>query len=372
MNIEDYLAQYADIPFSESPFNEADSLVLCEFIYTDLRGLVPPGGSIGLRELRNKYFRNHSKEELKKQTTYFARAPLMMDIMVPGARFGGMKVCNYVSILDDSAEVQMTAMTFMLGDGTAYVCYSGTDRSISGWKEDFKFSYMKETEGQKLATKYLTDAAGLTDRPLRVGGHSKGGNFAVYASSFAGSSIQDRITKVYTFDGPGFRDEITETENYRRIVPKVVSMVPEESVIGQLLRHDFPDIVVKSSAAGILQHDGFSWCISDARFVRSKLSDDAGVFKAAQKDWLAKMDDRAREAFVTMLFAPLEATQMVTFDEIIEKRLEAAEKALRSLSGMTADERRAMRRFVQDLIASCGMKALEKKLSMINERLSRD
>ena len=219
MNIEDYLAQYADIPFSESPFNEADSLVLCELIYTDLRGLVPPGGSIGLRELRNKFFRNHSREELKKQTSYFARAPLMMDIMVPGARFGGMKVCNYVSILDDSAEVQMTAMTFMLGDGTAYVCYSGTDRSISGWKEDFKFSYMKETEGQKLAAKYLTDAAGLTDRPLRVGGHSKGGNFAVYASSFAGSSIQDRITKVYTFDGPGFRDEITETENYRRIVP---------------------------------------------------------------------------------------------------------------------------------------------------------
>ena len=129
---------------------------------------------------------------------------------------------------------------------------------------------------------------------------------------------------------------------------------------------------MKSSAQGILQHDGFSWCIRETGFVRSKLSDDAGVFKDAQKDWLAKMDDRAREAFVTMLFAPLEATQMVTFDEIIEKRLEAAEKALRSLSGMTAEERRAMRRFVQDLIASCGMKALEKKLSMINERLSRD
>ncbi len=366
-NIESYLERNSNIPFSELPFNEIDSLVLCELIYADLSGIVPENGIVSIPDVRKRFFRKHSRSKLRRQLIYFARAPLMLDAMADGARYSSMKVRDYVKIIDDKADIQMTAVTFLPDDGTAFVCFSGTDKTISGWKEDFNFSYMKETEGQRLAVKYLNDAACMTDRPLRAGGHSKGANFAVYASSFVNRDIQDRIIDIYALDGPGFREEITRTENYRRIVPKVKSIVPEESIIGQLLVHDYKDIVVKSSGIGILQHDGFTWCLEHNKFIRSKLSNNAKFFRDAQTDWLAKMDDKAREAFVTILFAPLEATKMSSLDEIYTKRMEAAISILDSLNDMTPEEHRSMRVFLQELFRSCGVKAIESALTDIRK-----
>lgn len=150
-------------------------------------------------------------------------------------------------------------------------------------------------------------------------------------------------------------------------MPKVKSIVPEESIIGQLLVHDYKDIVVKSSGIGILQHDGFTWCLEHNKFIRSKLSNNAKFFRDAQTDWLAKMDDKAREAFVTILFAPLEATKMSSLDEIYTKRMEAAISILDSLNDMTPEEHRSMRVFLQELLRSCGVKAIESALTDIRK-----
>ena len=371
-NIEDYMARRKDVTFAGDPFNEVDSLVLCELLYADYRGIIPAEGSRRIDEVRRMFFAVHDREELEAEDTFFAKSPLLLDPLSDGARFGETRVGNYIKVFNDDQDMQISAAVFMLEDGTAYVCYSGTDMTVSGWKEDFNFCYMKETEGQRIAVQYLNQAAALTDRPLRVGGHSEGANFAVYASAFADPEVQDRIQVVYANDGPGVNEDVVRTENYLRIVPKVVSIVPEESIVGQILRHRYQDTVVKSSERGIMQHDGFTWCVEGQRFVRTELSSRSRFFAEAQRVWLSNMDDEAREAFVTILFAPLEATKMSSFEEMYEQRLIAAKRILDSLTGMPREAHRAMRHFLEKLIRSCGIAALENKLSELEEKWNTD
>ena len=41
-----------------------------------------------------------------------------------------------------------------------------------------------------------------------MGGHSKGGNLAVYSAVFCGEAVQNQLMRVYNNDGPGFRTSL--------------------------------------------------------------------------------------------------------------------------------------------------------------------
>ena len=59
-----------------------------------------------------------------------------------------------------------------------------------------------------------------------VGGHSKGGNLAVYAAANVPSDIQERIAVVYSHDGPGFDEAFFDEDGYVRIASKIHKSVP--------------------------------------------------------------------------------------------------------------------------------------------------
>ena len=170
---------------------------------------------------------------------------------------------------------------FLLPDQSAYIAFRGTDGTLVGWKEDFNLSFLPETEGQSRAVRYLNQVGKLVRGVLRVGGHSKGGNLAVYTAACCDREIQDRIETVYSNDGPGFQREMLSNEGYQRILPKVASIVPDTSIIGLLLFSSATHCAVKSSQTGILQHDGFSWEIVLNRFVPAALSDLSLLIKSS-------------------------------------------------------------------------------------------
>ncbi len=372
-NIEDYLAWRADVPLSVDPFNEIDNLILCEMGYARLGDIVPDDGAMTVEELRDRYVDARGKRGCKGNPTVFIpKAPGLLDAMGSGVRFGTMTVGDHVDIVDDEAGIQIEAITFMLEDGTAYVCFFGTDDSVAGWKEDFSFIYLTETKGQRLAVEYLAGAAERTDRPIRVGGHSKGGNFAVYAAAFVDKSVQDRITTVYANEAPGHRDEVLETEGYRRIVPKVVSLVPETSIIGQLLSHGYPDQVVLSSENGIMQHDGFTWCLDRTGFIRAELSDTSRFIRQAHTDWLAKMDDDVRASFVSTLFTPIEATKTRTFHEMVTQSWATAEMIFTSINSMPEEKQKVMHNALRELLRSGSDTARAMIMEKINGLLGGD
>jgi hypothetical protein len=354
-NIFDYLEWRGDVPFSADPFNDVDGLVLAELAYTLFDGIVPEDGEkISLGQVREEFFRDHKRESLMKSEKHFDRAPLLMDGMMSGARFSGTKFSDYIDIVDTKSDMQMSAVTYSLSDGSLYIAFRGTDRSIVGWKEDLNMSYLPETGGQRKAIEYLERVGSREKGPIRVGGHSKGGNFAVYASAFAGSGVKDRIIQVYSHDGPGFRPEVLKSKEYAEILPKIISIIPDTSIIGLLLTSEVTHKVIESSAKGLEQHDALTWEVLRNDFVPAELSDIGVFLRDTQSDWLSKIDDLSRHEFVETLFSLFEATGMGTFGAMSESKLKSFEKIFSSAQDLPKDKQKQLMQIVAEFLRSGG------------------
>lgn len=345
----DYLDWRGDLPLTVSPFNEVDNLILAHLSYVDYSGIVPDSGeAVPLADVRELFFQRNSREEFLEKGTFKAKSALLMDHMIRGERFGNMRFCYFIDEHDADKTKQISAVTLLLDDGTAYVSFGGTDDSITGWKEDANFSFLPETEGQKRALSYLNRVAAELPCPLRVGGHSKGANFAVYASTLC--SAQDRILEVYSNDGPGFREEFVRSEAYRRILPRIRSFVPETPVVGLLLSSLAKNHVLKSRASGLSQHEAFSWEIIRNHFVETELSETGKLIDQTLDEWLAGMDDDTRRFLVDTLFAPFESTGKTTFRDILS--LKGAQAVLGSFFSIPREKQKELRRLAGQLIQS--------------------
>ncbi|MBQ8075232.1 MAG: DUF2974 domain-containing protein [Oscillospiraceae bacterium] len=348
--IFDYLEWRGDVPFSIDPFHEVDNLVLAELAYTDYRGIIPDDGTeISLPDAYHAFYERHTREEILADKSFIGKAPLLMDGMVSGSRFGEVKLCRYIDERDVRLEAQISAVTYLLPDGTAYVAFRGTDGSVVGWKEDFNFSFLSETEGQSRAIQYLNEVGCALQCPLIVGGHSKGGNLAVYASAFCESSVRDRILTVYSNDSPGFRQSIVESPEYQQLLPKIKSIIPDTSIIGLLLSSKSEHHVIKSSASGILQHDALTWQVKRNRFVEAQLSPTASLIRRTMGEWLEQMDDETRESFTDTVFAPLEATGAETFGEISDQKWKGIETVLEAAVHLPKEKQKEALRLLGQL-----------------------
>ena len=352
-NLYDYLECRGDISLDEDPFNEVDNVVLSELAYVSYGGIVPRDGkAVSVSEVREAFFAAGQREALREESNHIVRAPLLLDSIAGGKRFGAAELTGYVDIVDTDETVQMSAVTFLLGDGTAFAAFRGTDGTVVGWKENFSMSFLPATKGQRLAVEYMNMIGRMTERPLRAGGHSKGGNFAVYASAFCDREVRDRITDIYSNDGPGFRAEVIRSEEYKSITGRVTNIVPDTSVTGMLLGSSVRPKYIKSSAYGIAQHDPTTWNVGKNRFMRSTPSDLGLFIMKSQKDWLSKLDDEDRAHFVDTLFTIIESTGAGTLDELSINRIRSSSEMWNSIRGMTKERQREMNRIIGELLHS--------------------
>ena len=206
------------------------------------------------------------------------------------------------------------------------------------------------------------------DRPLRVGGHSKGGNFAVYAASFCDSAVQDRIRTVYAFDAPGFRTSTLSREGYRRILPRVVRILPDTSLVGRLLSSDSRPQVVKSAAAGVSQHDGFTWLVRRNRFVPAEVSELGRLIDQTLGDWLEQMDDDTRRSLTDTVFSLFASTGQDSFHGMSEQKWKSAEAMLGSVAGLPREKRQELLRLLGKLLQSGGQSATARLPGRVGER----
>ena len=360
MNVFDYLTWRCDVPLSVSPFNPVDNLVFSELAYTDLTGIVPADGTeIPLSEACARFFETHDREEIKARTAYTAPAPFLMESMLAGCRFRDVKLCYYVTVMDREDTAQFAALTCLLPDGTAYVSFRGTDGTVVGWKEDFMLSYRSGTRGQQLAADYLQRVADGLALPLRVGGHSKGGNFAVYAAVFSEPEIRSRITEVWTNDGPGFREEVLSLPAYREIMAKTISVVPDTSIIGLLLTNDCTRRVVRSTNTGIAQHDGFSWETGPVDFVPGELSRRGEYVERTISDWVARQNDETLQSLVDSAFRIIEAPGEDSFHAMTARKLKTAEVMMLAVRALPREKQKELLQATGQLFQSTGSTARE-------------
>ena len=220
---------------------------------------------------------------------------------------------------------------------------------------------------QRDAAEYLLWAASAYGGPLRVGGHSKGGNLAVYAAAQADAAVQDRIGVIYNNDGPGFDAAFLVSPGYLRIRDKVLNLLPQFSIVGTLLEQDTNGVIVRSDRFGVAAHDGFNWAVRGTRFVRcADMSRSSRAFDATMERILAQMDMDERREFIETLFRILTATGAVTLTDINERRVR---KALSIARGMAKEK--TVARFVVEVIEQMAREYVAVSAEAIRDRLPR-
>ena len=332
----EYLSWRGDLTFEQDPFNEVDKLILAQMAYVDYDDIVPDDREkkIAISDVARLYWELHTVAEIKSRGSFVRMSPLLLEPVAKSRRFRRMTLSGYVNYVSTSAEAQMSAVQFELEDGTTYVAFRGTDETLVGWKEDFNLSFMPQTEGQRLAVEYMKIHFRDTNLRLRVGGHSKGGNFAIYASAFSGPEVERQIREIYTYDGPGFREGVTETEEYRKILPRTTSIIPEDSLIGVLFGTGLEPIVIGSSATGIMQHDALTWQVMGNRLVRKEIDDDS------------------RKIFVDQIFNVLQSTGAYTMKDIRTANFKEVLEAIQLARKLPKDEQKEITQVFTQLFRS--------------------
>ena len=352
-NIMDYISWRGDLSFEQSQFNEVDNLILACFSYVNLDGIsaVTKQKGIGLKKLTKEFMKLHTMKELEADKSFIRLAPFMMMEMAKSVRFGKCVVRNYVNDIVTEAEQQFAAMEIVLEDGTSYVSFRGTDDTIIGWKEDFNLS-TGVVPAQKRAIEYLQKISEHTDGMLRVGGHSKGGNLAIYGSVMC-KSAHEKILEIYSNDGPGFSREFQELPETKEMMPKIIRIIPEYSIIGTLLEHEKEPVIVASSSKGLLQHDAFSWEVQGPALVRrDSLNKTALRFIEILHKWIDGMDMEQKRLLIEDLFATLQASGYENLSEVQSGGLKSLAAMVKRVEKFAPESRGMM---MQELLtAICG------------------
>lgn len=357
-NILDYLDWRGDLTFAQSPFNEVDNLILAELSFVDFKGIVPrtgEGKSVFLAGAAEQYFaRFPAGEKIDMGVLVPDEIPELLRKMAASRRFGALGLNCFEDKTDHERGEQFAALTVELGEGSVYLAFRGTDDTLAGWKEDFMLACTPQIPAQRMAAEYVAWVAKqYPRRKLRIGGHSKGGNLAVWSAVHAPANVQRRIREVWSNDGPGFHTDILSLPEHADIVRRIITILPQSSLVGMILEHDEDYTVVRSSERGAWQHDGFSWEVRGPEFVHlHSVTRQGRRNDLVLKEWVRNMPLDQREKFVEGLFEVLTASGAETLTELKEESLKGAAAMVRAMKDLDKDTREALSYAVKVLLRS--------------------
>jgi hypothetical protein len=331
-NVISYVYEYGGFTFTEKPFCEIDGLIFSHMSYFVFDNIVPGiddnKPAISLCDVaQNMDWHNFIsvKWEEDKNKELFYKVAF-------SRRYRNTKLNYLVNEIDTSDEVQFCSMTFMLGNGDVFISFRGTDDNIVGWREDFNMAYSTPVGSQIKSTEYVEKVAKLLSRKRNLrfyfGGHSKGGNLAVYAAMTCCDKIKCRIGRIYNMDGPGFRPDFMEKLDYAGIKEKILKILPDESFVGMLMETKADYELIKSTEIGVQQHVCFSWQVQGDKFERS----DSNVPKRKEfydriNKWIFGLEIEQVGDFIDSLFKLVEITEAKTLSDLKNvKGSEAAKK----------------------------------------------
>lgn len=323
-DIFDYLKWRGDLTLEQSAFNEVDALILSILAYLDFSPIdEDEHGPVPFQEAMHKI--NEMPDEVKYDGPYLIMQSVveLANAVARCPRFQEMGVCHFVDITDEEREIQFAAVTFLLSDHTAFLSFRGTDNTLVGWKEDLNMSFTEEIPSQVEAVQYARHTARQINMPLRLGGHSKGGNLAIWAGTHLDFAYQERILAIYNNDGPGFRESFLKSERYLKVRDRIFSYVPESSIVGVLMEHD-EYTIIRSANSSVLQHNPFSWMILGPRFIYGEDRSLSGrTFEKAINSWIRSMPVEEREEFVENIYDILVSSNAKTINDLDKTKIKS-------------------------------------------------
>ncbi|MBQ0165828.1 MAG: DUF2974 domain-containing protein [Treponema sp.] len=350
----DYLYWRGDLSFTDAPLSDADALILCQLAYIDYTDAVPAsffqnGPTLAeametLTELEctgSAFYKRFFTEQTKEL------------LLVAGQtlRFGALRVSGCRHIIDMEKEEQFSALTFMLPDNSSFLAYSGTDAMLVGWQENFNMGWKNIVPAQTDALCYLNDAAAGLSGSIRAGGHSKGGNLALYAAAHAPSEVQARLAGIWNFDGPGFKADFFDSAGYRAVSGRIRNFKPHLSVVGMLFTNSCRYTVVKSTGKGMFQHYPLNWQVEPRGLETLPELDETSLkIGQAANGWLNELETEQKRVFVETVFGILRQSSAETGAELASNWKVTLPNMLKALFLLDGKTRASVRRTLRCLV----------------------
>ena len=314
-NILDYLDWRGDITFSQDPVNMVDGLIFSTLAY--LNYPVPEGVSLPLHEVFAAWAKLPEEDQYRGMDIMEKSCRSLAEEIDSYPRFRDLEVTDYLELSSEEQQMQFSAVTFLLPDKNLFVAYRGTDNTLVGWKEDFNMAFIAGTPAQLEATRYLKKIAEkYPDYSIYLGGHSKGGNLAVWAAGYLPDDINGRLIRVFNNDGPGFIEDFTDSPQFKAVKDKIFSYVPESSIIGVLMG-GCEYRIIKSSSVSLFQHDPFSWRILGNSFIYDT-SRSLSSIRLGKKcnDIIRTLNKEEYAEFIEKIYDDIRASDADTLDDL--------------------------------------------------------
>lgn len=357
MNICDYLEWRGDLNFDQAPFCEVDALVFSWLAYYEYEitfNRVNYSEGIFLKDVAQEHIRRRGPFKninLKLSIIPSVSATYLLEQASKTIRFGMVRVLEFNTVYDPENNIQFAAVTFET-DSFTVIAYRGTDDSIAGWREDFELSYSKSVPAQELALSYLQKGI-LTylDKKMYICGHSKGGNLAMYAILHINADEAQNVRSIYNFDGPGLNQPLCTYANYETLKDKIITILPESSIVGLLLHHEQDYQIIASEMVGILQHNAIMWQVQGTRFVcAERFRDSSIIIKQTIQTWLESIEDNEKEEIIGILFGIIQDAGIHTLDDLNDDGIQKIIKAIQNALTLTAVQKRRILQIVFALV----------------------
>lgn len=302
----DYVKKYGQRSFDEFEFNEVDAAIFAALAYVNFKDLVP--NFINKKEkgvLLSRIYDKEIEDYLLDGTVTTEYDRILLELCAKSIRFGAVSLNYAIDYFDKEKCVQFFAITYIINDNLAVVAYRGTDLTIVGWKDNLLMSLSKERPVYSVADGYLTILGHtLKNHNIVVVGHSKGGALATYAACFVEHEIQDRILKVYDFDGPGFHNSLEHEEGFKYIKDRIIKILPKDSIVGILLETSVEVEVVDAKGFFILQHAVYLWYQRGGHFIKNTTqTPHSKLLQESVKQFLLKLNEKEKAEFIDIFFS---------------------------------------------------------------------
>jgi hypothetical protein len=343
-NLLDYLDWRGDLPFDRAPFNEVDNLIFACLSYIDFEGVVPAAPTAMPVTLAQAYKVLESSEKLCQVAPLLSLYPELLARAAATVRFRGVLLSHHKNAVDHIRANQFSATVFTYEKNKHYIAFRGTDDNLAGWKEDFLMGFKETVLAQAQAVRYVGAVVPLLRGSVILGGHSKGGNLAVFAAAKTTVRIRRRLETVYNNDGPGFLPSVIGSDGFKAVLGRIVTIIPQTSVVGMMLEHGCEYKIIGSTERLILSHNPLTWEVLGTSFVhKTELSRSSRQFNEALGSWLAGLTLEQREQFVEALFDIITASGAHTLSDLSKERLSVIDATIRKLRQMDKQTRTQLR-----------------------------
>ncbi|MBR0137778.1 MAG: DUF2974 domain-containing protein, partial [Erysipelotrichaceae bacterium] len=218
-------------------------------------------------------------------------------------------------------------------------------------KEDFNMVFTYPIPSQETGLRYLQEWVGR--HPLSrfyIGGHSKGGNMAMYAAMALNKP--KKIIRVYNLDGPGFPKEVLSSPMYLSIKDKIINYLPESSVIGRTLDNDSKLFILKPSSSDMRkQHDVFFWSLDvDKPIEVPFFSAKSEFFAKSLEQWSEQLTEEQKRESINTIYATFVEMNVNTIEELLSRKFAVTKNIINKYQNLDEKTKNIMSTVIKSLV----------------------